>query len=281
MAAAAGAVVAAWRAAVEAVAAAAAAAATTTTTAPLPAAKRAASPAAPAQPPEKKARASGGEAKPRPVAVEPEPPGEAGPPPPSCGDPARDRARGLLAAALALVPASARVAGRPPPGDVAAEVETAVHAWAAAGGGDAAARAARGKAKLRSLVFNLRDPGNPDTRARVLAGTLAPADLVTAKPEQLASDARKEENERIRREALFEAERGQVREKTGRERWRRVGWRRRRWVGVCGGGGRGGPGRAGPHTPYADRGLTYTNQAPAAASSPRYVFGSAVFGRED
>ncbi len=225
VAAAAAAVVAAWRAAVEGGEGGAARAGTAT------AAKRPApSPPPPAAAAEKRSRPSHqGERDTRPSTISqpptaPEPPGEAGPPPPPSGDPGRDHARSLLAAALALVPASARLPYRPPPGAVAAEVETAVHAWAQAGGGDATARAARCKTKLRSLVFNLKDAANPDTRARVLSGALAPAALVTAAPEELASDARKEENDRIRREALFEAERGQVRKIEG-EKWRgKLGW---------------------------------------------------------
>ena len=71
------------------------------------------------------------------------------------------------------------------------------------------AAAARYKAKIRSLLFNLTDAANPGLRRAVLHGEWDPADLVTAKPEALASDARRAQNAAIREAALFEAERGQ------------------------------------------------------------------------
>lgn len=42
------------------------------------------------------------------------------------------------------------------------------------------------KARFRSLSFNLKDPANPELRARVLRGELAPAVLVTLGPAELA-----------------------------------------------------------------------------------------------
>ncbi|KXZ54341.1 hypothetical protein GPECTOR_5g423 [Gonium pectorale] len=42
------------------------------------------------------------------------------------------------------------------------------------------------KAKFRSLAFNLKDTGNPELRARVLRGELAPSTLVTLGPAELA-----------------------------------------------------------------------------------------------
>lgn len=129
------------------------------------------------------------------------------PPPPPTGDPARDKARSLLAAALDLVPRESRDPGACP-ATVAAAVESAV----LADHGDGSARRIPGtryKAKLRSLLFNLKDASNPDARRRALNGDLAAVELVRAGPEELASDARKAENEAIRAAALFEAERGQ------------------------------------------------------------------------
>jgi len=46
------------------------------------------------------------------------------------------------------------------------------------------------KQHYRSIVFNLKDPQNPDLRARVLARELGPAALATAPPEALASRER-------------------------------------------------------------------------------------------
>lgn len=138
----------------------------------------------------------------------PPPPPSLPPPPPPTGDPARDKARALLAAALDLVPRDELCNATACPATVAAAVESAVledH-------GDGKARklpGARYKAKLRSLLFNLKDASNPDARRRALNGDLTAVELVRAGPEELASDARKAENEAIRAAALFEAERGQ------------------------------------------------------------------------
>lgn len=43
------------------------------------------------------------------------------------------------------------------------------------------------KSKLRSLMFNLKDPNNPDLRGQVLTGHLTPAALVRMTPAELAS----------------------------------------------------------------------------------------------
>ena len=133
------------------------------------------------------------------------------PPPPPTGDPARDKARSLLSAALDLVPAESRDPGACP-ATVAAAIEAAVladHGDGGSGGsGSRKTPGARYKAKLRSLLFNLKDASNPDARRRALNGDLTAVELVRAGPEELASDARKAENEAIRAAALFEAERG-------------------------------------------------------------------------
>ena len=132
---------------------------------------------------------------------------KAEPRPPPTGDPARDKARSLLSAALDLVPSEARTPSACP-STVAAAVESAV----LADHGDGSSRklpGARYKAKLRSLLFNLKDASNPDARRRALNGDLTAVELVRAGPEELASDARRLENEAIRAAALFEAERGQ------------------------------------------------------------------------
>eukprot|EP01102_Stenamoeba_stenopodia_P020042 TRINITY_DN7691_c0_g1_i1.p1 TRINITY_DN7691_c0_g1~~TRINITY_DN7691_c0_g1_i1.p1 ORF type:complete len:315 (+),score=89.57 TRINITY_DN7691_c0_g1_i1:142-1086(+) len=48
------------------------------------------------------------------------------------------------------------------------------------------------KEKLRSLLFNLKDPKNPYLRANVLTGKISATELVRAKPEDLASPELKE-----------------------------------------------------------------------------------------
>lgn len=61
------------------------------------------------------------------------------------------------------------------------------------------------KAKFRSLSFNLKDAKNPDLRRKVLLGQLQPAALLTLSAEDLASDAQREENARIREKKLFDS----------------------------------------------------------------------------
>ncbi len=67
------------------------------------------------------------------------------------------------------------------------------------------------KAKFRQLHFNLKDEKNPDLRRRVLEGIIAPEILITLTPEELASDAKREENDRIREKKLFDAAPSSVR----------------------------------------------------------------------
>ncbi|KAI7837502.1 hypothetical protein COHA_008693 [Chlorella ohadii] len=61
------------------------------------------------------------------------------------------------------------------------------------------------KAKFRQLHFNLKDAANPDLRRKVLSGEVAPDVLLDLPAEELASDAKKEENARIREKKLFDA----------------------------------------------------------------------------
>ena len=44
--------------------------------------------------------------------------------------------------------------------------------------------------KVRSLSYNLRDDSNPELRARVLQGEVAPERLVSMTPNELASKVR-------------------------------------------------------------------------------------------
>lgn len=57
--------------------------------------------------------------------------------------------------------------------------------------------------KLRSLTLNLKDASNPALRSRVLSGSLSPSVLVQMGPEDLASDARREEREQLQMQNLF------------------------------------------------------------------------------
>ena len=61
------------------------------------------------------------------------------------------------------------------------------------------------KAKFRQLHFNLKDEKNPDLRRRVVTRTVSPEVLITLPPEELASDAKREENQRIREKKLFDS----------------------------------------------------------------------------
>ncbi|KAL6893831.1 hypothetical protein ACP4OV_007929 [Aristida adscensionis] len=64
------------------------------------------------------------------------------------------------------------------------------------------------KAKYRSIMFNLRADNNTDFRRRVLIGQVRPERLPDISPEEMASDARKQENKQIKEKALFDCERG-------------------------------------------------------------------------
>ena len=57
-------------------------------------------------------------------------------------------------------------------------------------------------------MFNLRAENNTDFRRRVLIGLVAPERLPDIPPDEMASDARKQENMQIKEKALFDCERG-------------------------------------------------------------------------
>ncbi|KAL3524073.1 hypothetical protein ACH5RR_016907 [Cinchona calisaya] len=63
------------------------------------------------------------------------------------------------------------------------------------------------KFKYRSIMFNIKDPNNPDFRRKVLIGQFPPHSIVDLTPEDMASDARQMQNENIKKKALFECER--------------------------------------------------------------------------
>jgi transcription elongation factor S-II len=52
--------------------------------------------------------------------------------------------------------------------------------------------------QVRTLLFNLKDKKNPDLRRRVLLGEVAPHMLLEMTSEELASDAKRQENDKIR-----------------------------------------------------------------------------------
>eukprot|EP01024_Parvocaulis_polyphysoides_P042280 TRINITY_DN3869_c1_g1_i1.p1 TRINITY_DN3869_c1_g1~~TRINITY_DN3869_c1_g1_i1.p1 ORF type:complete len:327 (+),score=59.58 TRINITY_DN3869_c1_g1_i1:120-1100(+) len=64
------------------------------------------------------------------------------------------------------------------------------------------------KSKVKSLIFNLKDPKNPDLRGRVLSGEVDGAQFVTMTAEEMQSEAKKKEDEKIRQEVTKEAQRG-------------------------------------------------------------------------
>uniref|UniRef100_A0A5B7A8Y6 Transcription elongation factor n=1 Tax=Davidia involucrata TaxID=16924 RepID=A0A5B7A8Y6_DAVIN len=64
------------------------------------------------------------------------------------------------------------------------------------------------KVKYRSIMFNMKDPNNPDLRRKVLLGEIMPERLIDMSPEEMASDQRQRENKQIKDKALFECERG-------------------------------------------------------------------------
>jgi len=58
------------------------------------------------------------------------------------------------------------------------------------------------RAKLRTLLFNLKDASNPDLRRRVLCGEVPPDVLVVLTSEELASNVKRAQNDKIRWEGL-------------------------------------------------------------------------------
>jgi len=130
-----------------------------------------------------------------------------GPKPKPTGDPTRDKGRQLFANSLQLAVKEAGEAGLAGQiAHIAAEIEEALFSQ---NGG----MSKNYKAKFRSLNFNLKDPKNPDLRARVLRREHTAQELVTLSAEELASSARQRENQKIREHALWEAERGKTDQK--------------------------------------------------------------------
>jgi len=114
----------------------------------------------------------------------------------STGNEFRDKVRSLLGQALELAVAEG-VGGSP--SLVAADIEQQMYDLF---GGD---KGKDYKAKYRSLSFNLKDGKNPDLRRSVLNGDITAYRLCTMKAEEMASAEKQAENERIRKQALFDS----------------------------------------------------------------------------
>ncbi|KAJ0705348.1 putative transcription regulator IWS1 family [Helianthus annuus] len=123
-----------------------------------------------------------------------------------CKDPVRDKIRELLSEALCKVSEEVEdelrdEAEASDPYRVAVSVESAMfEKWGRSNGAQ--------KFKYRSIMFNIKDPKNPDFRRKVLLGHVKPERILELTPEEMASTERQMENVRIKEKALFDCERG-------------------------------------------------------------------------
>ncbi|XP_071711157.1 transcription elongation factor TFIIS-like [Rutidosis leptorrhynchoides] len=123
-----------------------------------------------------------------------------------CKDPVRDKIRELLAEALCKVSGEISEELRDKvtacdPYRVAVSVESAMfEKWGKSSGTQ--------KFKYRSIMFNVKDPKNPDFRRKILLGHLKPERILELTPEEMASDERQKQNVKIKEKALFDCERG-------------------------------------------------------------------------
>ncbi|KAK7350807.1 hypothetical protein VNO77_09774 [Canavalia gladiata] len=121
-------------------------------------------------------------------------------------DATRDKIRELLHEALSKVPGEADEdiadeVNACDPIRVAVTVESVLFdKWGPSNGAQ--------KVKYRSLMFNLKDSNNPDFRRKVLLGVIEPGRLINMNTAEMASEQRKQENEKIKEKALFDCERG-------------------------------------------------------------------------
>ncbi|KAL9312778.1 hypothetical protein ACSQ67_018230 [Phaseolus vulgaris] len=121
-------------------------------------------------------------------------------------DATRDKIRELLHEALAKVSGEAdedlvAIVNDTDPIRVAVTVESVLfEKWGPSNGAQ--------KVKYRSLMFNLKDSNNPDFRRKVLLGVVEPEQLINMSSAEMASEQRKQENQKITEKALFECERG-------------------------------------------------------------------------
>ncbi|KAK9053586.1 hypothetical protein SSX86_024660 [Deinandra increscens subsp. villosa] len=123
-----------------------------------------------------------------------------------CKDPVRDKIRELLSEALCKVSGEVEdeLRGEVDASDpyrVAVSVESAMfEKWGRSNGAQ--------KFKYRSIMFNIKDPKNPDFRRKVLLGHVKPERILELTPEEMASTDRQMENVKIKEKALFDCERG-------------------------------------------------------------------------
>ncbi|XP_055811048.1 transcription elongation factor TFIIS-like [Solanum dulcamara] len=123
-----------------------------------------------------------------------------------CKDSARDKVRELLAEALCKVSGEVdedlrNEVNACDPYRVAVQVETAMfEKWGRSNGAQ--------KFKYRSIMFNIKDQNNQDFRRKVLLGKFPPRTITELTPEEMASEERQKQNEKIKEKALFNSERG-------------------------------------------------------------------------
>ncbi|KAK6937639.1 Transcription elongation factor S-II, central domain [Dillenia turbinata] len=123
-----------------------------------------------------------------------------------CNDALRDRTRELLSEALSKVSGEAddeikEQVNLSDPNGVAISVETAMFGnWGRSNGTQ--------KAKYRSILFNLKDPNNPDFRRKVLLGQIRPQQILNMSAEDMASHERQLQNQKIKERAMLECELG-------------------------------------------------------------------------
>ncbi|CAH1445455.1 unnamed protein product [Lactuca virosa] len=123
-----------------------------------------------------------------------------------CKDPIRDKIRELLAEALCKVSTEADEDSKDEingcdPYRVAVLVESAMfEKWGKSNGSH--------KFKYRSIMFNVKDPKNPDFRRKILLGHVKPERILELTPEEMASTERQMENVKIKEKAMFDCERG-------------------------------------------------------------------------
>ncbi|KAK4436437.1 Transcription elongation factor TFIIS [Sesamum alatum] len=123
-----------------------------------------------------------------------------------CKDPTRDKVREILAEALCKVSSEINndlrdKVNKCDPYRLAVLVETAMfEKWGKSSGPQ--------KAKYRSILFNMKDSNNPDFRRKVLLGDFEPHAILELTADEMASDARQVQNEKIKQKALFNSELG-------------------------------------------------------------------------
>ncbi|XP_060213019.1 transcription elongation factor TFIIS-like [Lycium barbarum] len=123
-----------------------------------------------------------------------------------CKDSVRDKVREILAEALCKVVGEVDEDLRDEvnlcdPYRVAVQVETAMfEKWGRSNGAQ--------KFKYRSIMFNIKDQNNQDFRRKVLLGKFPLHRITELTPEEMASEERQKQNEKIKEKALFNSERG-------------------------------------------------------------------------